>query len=280
MAESQLSGYRGREKKWRISGAPVFGYHGISSGPEAERPARERKYWVRETEFRNQLDRIKERGFSAGRLEDLTAVPSKAHQMVHSVILTFDDGLISQYALSFPLLAEFKIKAYFFVNTSTIGKAGFLNWKQMLEMQGAGMSFQSHSHEHVYLPWLAQAALDRQLKSSKQMLEDRLGRAASFLSVPFGHLSGRVVETARRLGYQGVCSSRNWPARPGAYVVNRVAVYGDTPIENYQRLMEGDAPVYAIRAAREAAVYLPKKLLLRLRPSPAPGGELSVVAGK
>ncbi|MGH9396123.1 MAG: polysaccharide deacetylase family protein [Terriglobia bacterium] len=280
MATRQLASKRPGEPKWRVRGVPVFGYHGLTSSKEAEHPARERKYWVRRAEFQTQLERIGERGFSDGRLEELAGEDLTADRPINSVVLTFDDGLISQYALAFPLLAEFQIRAYFFVNTSTVDLPGFLTWSQMLEMQEAGMSFQSHSHEHLYLSWLSPSALERQLRDSKQILEDRLGHPVRFLSAPFGDLNGRVVEMARSLGYQAVCNSRSWPSHPGKSVVNRVAVYADTTVEHFERLMMGDPVCYAGRAAREMALYVPKRLMLRLRPSPAPTGPLSTVTEK
>ncbi|MGH9770927.1 MAG: polysaccharide deacetylase family protein [Candidatus Acidiferrales bacterium] len=278
MAARQLANFTG--PKWRLRGVPVFGYHGLTRGPEAERPARESKYWVREAEFRRQLERIRRARFSPGRLEALTGEAASAEDSANSLILTFDDGLVSQYEIAFPLLVEFQTPAYFFVNTSTVGLAGFLTWDQMLEMQRAGMSFQSHSHEHLYLPWLSAPVLERQLRDSKQILENRLGSTVRFLSAPFGELNRRVVQAAKDVGYQGVCNSRSWPSRRGDSTVNRVAVYSSTTAESFERLMAGDAVSYAARAARERAVYLPKRLLLRLRPSPAPDGSLRAVTEK
>ena len=40
-----------------------------------------------------------------------------------AVILTFDDGLVTDYEIAFPLLAEFGQRAVFFLNTATIGQA-------------------------------------------------------------------------------------------------------------------------------------------------------------
>lgn len=270
MATRQLASFAGLA--WRVRGVPVFGYHGLTGDQEAEHPAREKKYWVRQAEFRKQLERIRQTGFSVYPLEELTREAAGPDYQANSLILTFDDGLLSQYEIAFPLLVEFKATACFFVNTSTVGLPGFLTWAQMLEMQRAGMSFHSHGHDHVYLPWLSPSMLERQLMESKRILEDRLGSSVRFLSAPFGELNGRVAEMAKSLGYEAICNSRSWPARPGNPIINRVAVYANTTVENFERLMAGDPTSYAMRAARERALYVPKRLMLRFRPSPAPKG--------
>ncbi|MDE3180886.1 MAG: polysaccharide deacetylase family protein [Acidobacteriota bacterium] len=266
--------------KWRIPGVPVFEYHGLVGAVDGQRPSRERKYWVHEKEFRKQLQLIRRLSLSPCSLDELSQPAPAANIEANRFTLTFDDGLASQFELAYTLLSEFQTSAYFFVNTATIGMPGFLNWGQMLEMQGGGMSFQSHSHEHVYLSWLSPAALDRQLRESKQVLEDRLGREVRFLSAPFGDLNLRVVDAARRAGFKKVCNSRSWPSVPGKAVINRVAVYRTTSEEDFARLAAGNPYLYSLRAAREAALYLPKRLVLRMRPSPPPAGSLNMVTGK
>ena len=66
-------------------------------------------------------------------------------------------------------------QADFFISTATVGQRGFLNWQQITDMHRAGMSFHSHSHNHVNLARLPVCVLEQQLRKSKQLLEDRLG---------------------------------------------------------------------------------------------------------
>jgi len=140
-------------------------------------------------------------------------------------------------------------------------------------MQRAGMSFQSHSHEHLYLSRLTSRETERQLTLSKQILEARLAREVEFVAVPYGDLSAVVVDVATQVGYRVVCTSRSWPTQPGAELVNRAAVYSNTSPRAYEGLLLGRPTGYAIRAAREAVMFLPKRVLLRfLRPQAAATG--------
>lgn len=264
MAASEL------KTRARIPGVPVFGYHGMDD-VKSPHPAREQKYWVQSSEFRKQLACVRRNG-NVIRLEDLHAGSAAPEFATGAAVLTFDDGLASQYERAFPLLTEFSAPACFFVNTANVGRAGFLSWSQITEMHLAGLSFGSHSHDHVYLTRLDTAAVLRQLKTSREILENQLGCPVRFLSVPFGDTSRRVMEAALAAGYQAVCTSHNWPAKPGASVINRVAVGAMTSTDDFARLLACDRPSYWRLAAREAALRAPKRILLRFWPAPAPSG--------
>ncbi len=49
-------------------------------------------------------------------------------------VLTFDDGDLSVYAIAYPLLRRFGIKATFFIVPSLVGEVGYISWDQLREM--------------------------------------------------------------------------------------------------------------------------------------------------
>jgi len=272
MAESQLAANRFEESSLRLRGVPVLVYHGLAEREMVNVPLRERKYWLQNGQFKEHLDHLHNLGFQVRRLEELWRQGAALLRQPSRAVITFDDGLSSAYQIAYPLLREAGMEADFFVNPATIGRPGFLTWAQMAEMQRGGMSFQSHSYDHVYLTWLAKGPLEQQLRRSKQTLEDRLGQQVDFLSVPFGELNERVVQVARQEGYLAVCSSWSWPARPGSSVVSRVGIDRHTTLREFIRLLTGSPGTYLIRAAKGCLKFLPKRLVLRLRPSPPPLG--------
>lgn len=280
MAESQLASARYEQARLRLRGVPVFVYHGLARSDAIDASSRERKYWLRRGLFREHLEQIRSRGCQVRRLGEFwnedTATPWRAS----TAVLTFDDGLASAYEIAYPLLLEAEVRADFFVNTATIGRPGFLSWAQIGEMQRAGMSFQSHSHDHVYLAWLAEGALEQQLRRSKRMLEDRLGHPVDFLSAPYGEVNSQVVRVSRQEGYKAVCSSWSWPAWPGSRVVSRVGIDRHTTPRDFRRLLTGSPLAYVLRVGRGCLIYVPKRLVLRFRPSPPPLGYLSSLGEK
>src|SRR5258708_22216916 len=155
-----------------------------------------------------------------------------------SVVITFDDGCDSDYRFAFSMLQSAGATASFFVNTSNIGRPGYLNWGQIREMQHFGMSFQSHSHDHVYLTRLSSHEVVVQLTRSKLILQDRLGQSVDFLAAPYGDLNQGVLTAASEAGYHAVCSSHNWPALQGSRVIPRVALYRKTALAGFLHLLE------------------------------------------
>lgn len=230
-----------------LPGVPIFNYHGLAESAPKEASLEARPYWLSPTEFRSQLAHIREEGFEVVLMGDLKDRAADSVSKLRSVVLTFDDGLVSDYEIAFPLLAEFGQRAVFYLNTATIGKPGYLEWSNIAEMQRNGMSFQSHSHRHMDLTVLPDLTLDAELTESKQCLEDRLGSRVDFLAAPHGVLDRRVVHRALKVGYCGVCSTRCWPARPGSAILTRITLRRDVQIEEFHGFLTGELWPYARR---------------------------------
>lgn len=250
-----------------LGGVPVLLYQGMAgSVAPRESPVRPDKYRVAAADFRAQLADIKRIGYDAARLDEVWGRAPDG-RVGRKLALTFDDGRAEDYEVTFPALLEAGMPGEFFVNTATVGQDGFLSWAQIAEMHRAGMSFQSHGHEHAALTRLPINRLRWQLGESKRRIEDRLGAVVHFLAVPYGLVSRSIVDVAGQVGYRAVCTSRSWPARPGKLTVPRVTVYRHTSLDEFRRLLAGDVAFYVARAVRAALAYVPKHLILRVRPS-------------
>jgi peptidoglycan/xylan/chitin deacetylase (PgdA/CDA1 family) len=136
----------------------------------------------------------------------------------------------------------------------------------MIEMARVGMSIQSHGHEHVAMPLLSTRLLIQQLTKPKGLLEDRIGAPVEFLAVPYGFVDSRLIEAAMQVGYKGVCVPGNRPARLGTPIIRRIAIHEDTSQQEFEDLLALRSGVYLKRAIRNTVAYLPKQVLLRVRP--------------
>jgi peptidoglycan/xylan/chitin deacetylase (PgdA/CDA1 family) len=246
---------------WRLRGTPVLLYHAV--GEEALAPA-ERRYQVSVGRFDAHLDAV---AASGRRVVSLAELWSGAGPRERAVAITVDDGRESDYRAVWPLMRVRGWRAELFLNPGTIGRPGYLSWRQVREMAAAGVGVQSHGYDHVSLWGLGRAALRRQLGDSRRALEDGTGRAVEFVAAPFGHLTATAVRVALEEGYRAVCTSWSWPARPGARTIGRVAVYEDTSPEELGRVLEGRVLAYGRRALRTALVYPPKRLAVALQPA-------------
>lgn len=249
-----------------VRGVPIFMYHVLTGASELGDADGGAKYRLSVAAFREHLALIKRHGFRAALVGRIWARENVA-EGDPGVGLTFDDGDASNYTLAYPTLVEAGACADFFVNTATVGLPGFLSWPQIAEMQRAGLSFQSHSHDHVVLVGLPALALERQLRDSKHLLEDRLGTAVDFLAAPYGLLNGSVVSAAREVGYRAVGTSWSWPALPGARTMSRIAVYQTTTAVDFSQLLHGRPSILVRRMGRALLAHIPKRVMLRVRPS-------------
>jgi peptidoglycan/xylan/chitin deacetylase (PgdA/CDA1 family) len=261
MATSQLAAQRNLLPDFRLRGVPVLLYHGIGESSDSLPRGREGKYWITRKQFCQQLEWIQSHGYHAILLADLSRVPREPINLSRLVVITFDDGLISDAEVAFPILREFGYRAEFFVNTSSVGQAGYVSWEQIIEMSRAGMSFQSHGVNHVAFTRLRGKKLENELRESRHELRVRLQSSAEFLSAPFGFINSRVVEAALIAGYKGICSSRSWPVQTVHARIDRTAVYRHTTIPQFARLLSGNPLSYAFRNTRAALLRLPKAIL-------------------
>ncbi|MFS8136509.1 MAG: polysaccharide deacetylase family protein [Thermomonas sp.] len=178
-------------------------YHAVAGG---EAHAYDRRYTLPNAEFVAQLQHIRDHAGGACCARDW--LQKRSHERV---LLTFDDGLASDYETAFPLLLEHGMTADFFVNPGTVGNRGHVSWQELREMSCAGMSVQSHGYDHIHLTQLDPFALRRTLYAARIEIEDRVGAPVTLLAPPGGRMPHALVEVARSLGYTDVLCSK-----PGA----------------------------------------------------------------
>ncbi len=152
---------------------------------------------------------LRDSGHTFVRVADL----SRGEQLPpQPVVLTFDDGLEDCHTKALPLLTELGIPATFFPIVGCIGTASaaadvygtqrYMNARQVRELAGRGHEIGSHGLTHADLALLAPRDLREELRRSKELLEDIIGREVASISFPFGSCNRRVWDTARECGYR------------------------------------------------------------------------------
>ncbi len=123
------------------------------------------------------------------------------------VIITFDDGHITNYTQALPVLKQFGIRGYFFITTDWINQKYYMNEDMLKELHNCGMVIGSHGLSHKFLSDLTEKEIDYELKASKSKLENIIGSTVSTVSAPGGRLDRRVVNLAKKIGYSCVFGS-------------------------------------------------------------------------
>lgn len=157
--------------------------------------------------------------------------------------ITFDDGEQSQFHNALPLLAKHGFKTTYFVTPGLIGTAAkFLGWDDLKTLQAAGHSVQSHGWSHKFLTFCSEAELTRELRASKQSLEENLGSPVEEISVPGGRWNRRVLQACAAAGYRRVYVSDPWVETEsgGMKIVGRFMVRRTTTIAELEKIVAKD----------------------------------------
>jgi peptidoglycan/xylan/chitin deacetylase (PgdA/CDA1 family) len=168
-----------------------------------------------------------------------------------AVVLTFDDGCASDLSVALPVLRSHRFPAAFFVNPATIGRNGFLTWRELEALTAAGMHVGSHGLDHRLFDDMTTVELEHQLVESKVRIEERLGIPVTTLALPGGSGVRRAPELARRIGYRSVLGSvPALASKPHlARLLPRFAVRRPDSIERVRGLVRGERiPLLRARA--------------------------------
>lgn len=123
------------------------------------------------------------------------------------VIITFDDGDITNYTKAYPVLKEFGLTAYFFIIGEWVGAPGYMGWREIKELQRGGMTIGSHGMTHRILTELNDVELYHELRESKSVLEKNLSCTIDALSIPRGFCSQKIMNQAAEAGYKTIFTS-------------------------------------------------------------------------
>jgi peptidoglycan/xylan/chitin deacetylase (PgdA/CDA1 family) len=120
-----------------------------------------------------------------------------------AVLLTFDDGFLSDYTHVYAHYVKTgRIPGFMsFIPVDFVGLPGRMNWKMIEELGRDGVAIGSHGLAHVDLTTVSDVELDRELTVSKSMLEDRLQQEVILFAFPYGRFSRRVWDAALKAGY-------------------------------------------------------------------------------
>jgi peptidoglycan/xylan/chitin deacetylase (PgdA/CDA1 family) len=195
--------------------------------------------------FYNHMKMLENSGFNVITLDTfINFMEGKSQVPENAVLITFDDGYEDFYNLAYPVLKNRDLSATMFMITSTIGdKTGWnpkIDLQQMKEMVEHNIYFQSHSHNaHKYIegangkedaflvtrtfndnhvPETFEEYYDRiykDLKKSKEVLDELLNQDTKVLAVPYGRANSTVYEIANLVGLD-----YNFTIKPGVVTKN------------------------------------------------------------
>lgn len=122
------------------------------------------------------------------------------------LVVTFDDGLRDFHDHVMPLLARRRIPAVLYLATSFIDGLGdvapdeALTWSMLRDaLETRLLTIGSHTHGHTDLARASEAEAEKEMRRSKELIEDNLQVACRDFSYPWGVGSAGADRAARRL---------------------------------------------------------------------------------
>lgn len=221
---------------------PVLMYHEIAD--IAVTPSR---LAVAPDAFADQLAYLRDEGFNAITAGELSKIlaggPGELPE--RPVVLTFDDGYGDFYSQGLPLLKQHGFTGTIFMTTGWIGKEDekkrMLNWRELAEVEQAGIEIGAHTCKHPQLDQLPENLIREELYVSKSLLEDNLGLPVPGLAYPFGYSNAKVRRVTQELGYAYAYAVDNAlsTSAANAFAIPRLTVKRITTMTDFRKMVSG-----------------------------------------
>ena len=201
------------DRRCADSSLRILMYHSVGGNPEDHRLA----IRVPLASFESQLNEIKNCGRKIVTVsEAISRLSARISQ--ESLAITFDDGYRDNFVSVAGVLSDYGLKATFFVTISLIdGRVKkhwsdnrireYMDWGNLISLSKAGHEIGSHMIHHTDLRTLGHKELIRELRGSKDAIEDKIKMPVKVFSYPYGGVNKKVIEAAINVGYIGGCSS-------------------------------------------------------------------------
>jgi peptidoglycan/xylan/chitin deacetylase (PgdA/CDA1 family) len=230
---------------------PALLYHQFISKAKVDKgelASHERVYVTYDTSFEEQMRFLHQQGYTTITLDEFLAIQDGRKALPpRPIMLTFDDGFMSNYLYAFPTLKRYGMKATLFVtpdrkshNFKKYAETDApLTTEQIKEMSENGISIESHGMTHRYLTPLSPDTIRWELQESKKVLEDWTGKSVRFLAVPSGAYNRTVRRIAKECGYKAVfCMLKGTNNKQSdRFALRRLVVARDFALTDFQKIL-------------------------------------------
>lgn len=210
--------------------------------------------------FKEHMLGLKERGYTTILVSDYYKyINGELSLPENPIIITFDDGYLSNYEDAYPILKELGMCATIFVVTSTVGEessGGKVNtshftWEQAKEMQDSGIiDIQSHSFSHKNMSKISDDDLLEELTLSKDTLVENLSKDVLIFAYPYGGYNEKTLGKVIEVGYDMQVLVTNVESN-----LKYLAVNSENGLEKFSRLtVSGDMSVQDLYDMIDASV--------------------------
>ena len=228
---------------------PILLYHSVSDQPTGQFGP----YTVSRSQLATHLDQVTDLGFSTLTVGQLIAHRAAGLPLPpRTAVITFDDGF-ADFDNAWPELTQRGLAATLYVTAGTMGgrsewlaplgagELPMLSRSQLRDLAADGCEIGAHSMTHPELDCLTRPAAAAEIRESKDVLEQALGRGVDTFAYPHGYHDKVVKYLVAAAGFTSAAAARNAlsPADDDAFAVARVTVMSDFGPEEVARILTG-----------------------------------------
>lgn len=206
---------------------PILMYHSILKDS-----SRSGKYVVTPAELENDLKFLKDNGYTAVFMSELTDYVEKGSPLPEKpVVISFDDGYYNNYLYAFPLIKQYGMKMVFSIVGAYTDKYSevkdenayysHVTWDEVNEMTSSGfVEIQNHSYDMHTIGKKRNGAKKIRGESDehyKQALSDDIGKMQKLVyehtgvtpttfTYPFGSVSNASFDILKEMGFKATLS--------------------------------------------------------------------------
>ena len=215
-------------------GVPVLYYHSIDDSQANE-------VILSKENLRKQLTYIRDSGYTTLTMAELNDYIKNNKEIPEkSIVITFDDGYMDNYINAFPILKELNMKATIFVITNGIDDGYYMSKEQIKELSNYGIDIESHTKTHCHLNTLSYEEQLKELKESKNTLEEITGKEIISIAYPFGDFNENSVKAAQAAGYSlAFTTDKGYAKRDTSSLkLNRIYVSSANTFEQFKERLK------------------------------------------
>ena len=213
-------------------GVPILMYH-VVSAPSGS--ARYPELFVRPDDFAKQMTWLAKHGYHAVTLARVYDSWTKGAPLpARPIVISFDDGYLSQYTQAFPVLRAHHWPGVLNMEFNFLHGTGALVPWRVRKLIDAGWELDAHTLTHPDLTTLDDAELWRQVHGSRVALRRLFHVPVDFFCYPAGRYDARVIHSVKRAGFLGATTTNYGLARPpGFFTLNRIRINGSDGLSGF-----------------------------------------------
>ncbi len=240
----------------------VLNYHLISDSAIKNSNKLNSPFTVKLSAFSRQMNLIKKLNVPVISLDQLTKCNSNGK---FAVVITFDDGNLSDFKIAFPLLKDLNFTASFFPVVNKIGTDGKISWNQLAEISDENFSVGSHGLSHCLMTTLTGDQQQYELRLSKALIEERINKTVTHFSLPYGMYNKSILKLAEKAGYKTVLTTNfkiNYP-HENPLVIHRWNIKQNTPFDKFEKFLITRGYISPLKAFKVYTIEFTKKVFER-----------------